>query len=253
MKKLIVFDLDGTLAESKSSLDAEMSARLHDLLGIVKVAVISGGDWPQFEKQLLSNLPHDERLVNLSLLPTGGTKFYQYSGDWEKLYEEDFTPEEREKIFSSLKESLGKAGYRVEKVWGKVIEDRGSQITFSALGQQAPLEEKNKWDLDYAKRKKIKAILDTSIPEFSVRIGGSTSIDITKPGIDKAYGIGKLRDLLHVSLKEMIYIGDALFVGGNDYPAEQAGVDSIPVKGPDETKRVIQAIIACLAECDRAA
>jgi hypothetical protein len=253
VKKLIVFDLDGTLAESKSSLDAEMSARLHDLLGIVKVAVISGGDWPQFEKQLLSNLPHDERLVNLSLLPTGGTKFYQYSGDWEKLYEEDFTPEEREKIFSSLKESLEKAGYRVEKVWGKVIEDRGSQITFSALGQQAPLEEKNKWDLDYAKRKKIKAILDTSIPEFSVRIGGSTSIDITKPGIDKAYGIGKLRDLLHVSLKEMIYIGDALFVGGNDYPAEQAGVDSIPVKGPDETKRVIQAIIACLAQCDRAA
>jgi len=230
-----------------------MSARLHDLLGIVKVAVISGGDWPQFEKQLLSNLPHDERLVNLSLLPTGGTKFYQYSGDWEKLYEEDFTPEEREKIFSSLKESLEKAGYRVAKVWGKVIEDRGSQITFSALGQQAPLEEKNKWDLDYAKRKKIKAILDTSIPEFSVRIGGSTSIDITKPGIDKAYGIGKLRDLLHVSLKEMIYIGDALFVGGNDYPAEQAGVDSIPVKGPDETKRVIQAIIACLAQCDRAA
>jgi len=253
VKKLIVFDLDGTLAESKSSLDAEMSRLLHDLLGIVKVAVISGGDWPQFEKQLLSNLPHDERLVNLSLLPTGGTKFYQYSGDWEKLYEEDFTPEEREKIFSSLKESLEKAGYRVAKVWGKVIEDRGSQITFSALGQQAPLEEKNKWDPDYAKRKKIKAILDTSIPEFSVRIGGSTSIDITKPGIDKAYGIGKLRDLLHVSLKEMIYIGDALFVGGNDYPAEQAGVDSIPVKGPDETKRVIQAIIACLAQCDRAA
>ena len=248
MKKLIVFDLDGTLAESKSSLDAEMSARLHDLLGIVKVAVISGGDWPQFEKQLLSNLPHDERLVNLSLLPTGGTKFYQYSGDWEKLYEEDFTPEEREKIFSSLKESLEKAGYRVAKVWGKVIEDRGSQITFSALGQQAPLEEKNKWDLDYAKRKKIKAILDTSIPEFSVRIGGSTSIDITKPGIDKAYGIGKLRDLLHVSLKEMIYIGDALFPGGNDYPAEEAGVVSIPVKGPDDTNLIISTILACFGD-----
>jgi HAD superfamily hydrolase (TIGR01484 family) len=253
VKKLIVFDLDGTLAESKSSLDAEMSALLHDLLGIVKVAVISGGDWPQFEKQVVSKLPHDERLRELSLLPTCGTKFYQYSGDWKKLYEEDFTPEEREKIFRSLKESLEKAGYRVEKVWGEVIEDRGSQITFSALGQQAPLEEKNKWDPDYAKRKKIKAILDTSIPEFSVRIGGSTSIDITKPGINKAYGIVKLRDLLHVSLKEMIYIGDALFVEGNDYPAEQAGVDSIPVKNPDETKRVIQAIIACLAEYDRAA
>ena len=70
MKKLIVFDLDGTLAESKSSLDAEMSTLLSALLGIVKVAVISGGNWPQFEKQVLSNLPGDECLKNLSLLPT---------------------------------------------------------------------------------------------------------------------------------------------------------------------------------------
>ena len=99
VKKLVVFDLDGTLAESKSSLDAEMSGLLHDLLTVVKVAVISGGDWPQFEKQLLSNLPHDERLANLSLLPTCGTKFYRYdSADWKKVYSEDFTTDQREKI-----------------------------------------------------------------------------------------------------------------------------------------------------------
>ena len=251
MKKLIVFDLDGTLAESKSSLDAEMSALLHDLLGIAKVAVISGGDWPQFEKQLLSNLSHDERLTNLSLLPTCGTKFYRYdSGDWKKIYEEDFTTDQKAKILSSLAKALGVADFQIEKIWGEQIEDRGSQITFSALGQQAPLEEKLKWDPDLTKRKKIKAILDKSIPEFSVRTGGSTSIDITKPGIDKAYGIRKLRDLLGVSLKEMIFIGDALYVGGNDYPAEQAGVVSIPVKDPNETKRVTQAIIACLADQD---
>jgi phosphomannomutase len=246
MKKLIVFDLDGTLAESKSSLDTEMSALLHDLLGIVKVAVISGGDWPQFEKQLLSNLPHDECLVNLSLLATCGTKFYQYSGDWKKIYSEDFTGDEREKIVSSLKKALGEAGFKVEKVWGEVIEDRGSQITYSALGQQAPLEEKNEWDPDFAKRKKIKAVLDAFIPEFSVRLGGATSIDVTKPGIDKAYGIKKLQEILGISLKEMIFIGDALFVGGNDYPAEETGVVSIPVRGPNETKRVTEAILACL-------
>jgi len=248
LKKLIVFDLDGTLAESKSSLDAEMSRLLHDLLGIVKVAVISGGDWPQFEKQELSHLPHDESLVNLSLLPTCGTKFFQYKGDWKKIYSEDFTANEKEKITSSLKKAVEQAGFKVEKVWGEVIEDRGSQITFSALGQQAPLVYKDKWDSDFTKRKKIKAILDTLIPEFSVRMGGSTSIDVTKPGIDKAYGVGKLRDILGISLKEMIFIGDALFAGGNDYPAEQAGVVSIPVQGPHETKRVVETIIACLSD-----
>jgi len=246
MKKLIVFDLDGTLAESKSSLDAEMSTLLHDLLGIVKVAVISGGDWLQFEKQVLSNLPHDERLKNLSILPTCGTKFFQYTGDWKKIYSEDFTADEKGKIISSLKKALEAAGFKVEKVWGETIEDRGSQITYSALGQQAPLEEKSKWDPDFVKRKKIKALLDKLIPEFSVRLGGATSIDVTKPGIDKAYGVRKLRDILGISLKEMIFIGDALFPGGNDYPAEEAGVVSIPVRGPNETKRVTEAIIACL-------
>jgi HAD superfamily hydrolase (TIGR01484 family) len=246
VKKLVVYDLDGTLAESKSALDVEMSTLLHDLLGIVKVAVISGGNWPQFQKQLLSNLPHDERLVNLSLLPTCGTKFFQYAGDWEKTYSEDFTADEKRKIVSSLDKALGVAGFQMDKVWGEVIEDRGSQITFSALGQQAPLEEKVKWDSDLAKRKKIQAILNTLIPEFSVRIGGTTSIDVTKPGIDKAYGIGKLRDLLGISLQEMIFIGDSLFVGGNDYPVKAAGVVSIPVRGPMETKVVTETIIACL-------
>ena len=248
MKKLIVFDLDGTLAESKSSLDAEMSRLLHDLLGIVKVAVISGGDWPQFEKQVLSHLPHDESLVNLSLLPTCGTKFFQYKGDWKKIYSEDFTANEKKKITSSLEKAVGIAGFKVEKIWGEVVEDRGSQITFSALGQQAPLVYKDKWDSDFTKRKKIKAILDTLIPEFSVRMGGATSIDVTKHGIDKAYGVRKLRDILAISLKEMIFIGDALFAGGNDYPAEQAGVVSIPVQGPNETKRVVETIIACLSD-----
>jgi phosphomannomutase len=246
VKKLIVYDLDGTLAESKSALDAEMAALLRQLLGIVKVAVISGGDWPQFEKQLLSHLPHDGSLANLSLLPTCGTKFFQYTQGWKKLYSEDFTQDQKDKIICALKKAVEVAGFKVEKIWGEAIEDRGSQITYSALGQQAPLDEKDKWDPDFAKRTKIKAILDTFIPEFSVRLGGSTSIDVTKPGIDKAYGIRKLRDLLGISLKEMIFIGDALFVGGNDYPAEQAGVVSISVRGPTETKPVTEAIIACL-------
>jgi HAD superfamily hydrolase (TIGR01484 family) len=132
------------------------------------------------------------------------------------------------------------------KVWGETIEDRGSQITFSALGQQAPIEEKKKWDSDFTKRKKIKALLDKLIPDFSVRLGGTTSVDVTKPGIDKAYGIRKLRDTLGIAIDEMIFIGDALFPGGNDYPAEQAGVVSIRVRDPNESKRVIEAIVACL-------
>jgi phosphomannomutase len=246
VKKLIVFDLDGTLAESKSALDAEMSVLLARLLGVAKVAVISGGDWPQFEKQLVSNLPEGQQMENLLLLPTCGTKFFQYTGEWKKLYSEDFTAAEKEKIISSLNRALEVAGFKPEQTWGEIIEDRGSQITFSALGQQAPLAAKETWDPGFAKRTKIKAILDTYIPEFSVRMGGTTSVDVTKPGIDKAYGIRKLRDILGITIEEMIFVGDAIFPGGNDYPPKEIGVESICVRDTHETKRVVEAIIACL-------
>ncbi len=246
MKELIVFDLDGTLAPSKSPIDAEMATLVNRLLGIIKVAIISGGKWEQFQEQVLSRLADDQRLRNLSLLPTCGTQFYRYEHGWERLYAEDFTAEQKEKIISSLKKAIDQSSLKAPKVWGEVIEDRGSQITFSELGQEAPLKEKVKWDPDFTKRKKMKAILDTLIPEFSVRLGGSTSIDVTKPGIDKAYGIRKLRDMLGITIVEMIFIGDALFPGGNDYPAEQAGVVSIRVRDPEETKRVIETIVACL-------
>jgi phosphomannomutase len=248
MKRLIVFDLDGTLAESKASIDAEMTELLNSLLGIVKVSVISGGAWSQFEKQVLAHLCRDERLKNLSLLPTCGTKFYKFDSKWELLYSEDFTDAEKKKIIGSLQEATKTPDLKPDQIWGELIQDRGSQITFSGLGQQAPLEEKKKWDPDFAKRKKIKALLDKLIPEFSIRLGGTTSVDVTKQGIDKAYGIRKLRDVLGIPIPEMIFVGDAVFPGGNDYPAKEAGALSIRVSDPDETKRVIEAIVACMEE-----
>ena len=247
MKRLIVFDLDGTLAQSKSAIDAAMSQSLYNLLSMLNVAIISGGDWPQFQKQVLSHLPEGDYLAGLSLLPTCGTKFFRYSGEWTKIYSEDFTEKEKEQIVSALQDATKVAGIEIPQVWGEQIEDRGSQITYSALGQEAPLDRKEKWDPQYEKRKKIKTILDTSLSGFSVRMGGATSIDVTKPGIDKAYGIEKLTSILGISKAQMIFIGDALFPGGNDYPAKQAGVVSLAVQGPDDTKRIIETIIACLA------
>jgi HAD superfamily hydrolase (TIGR01484 family) len=253
MKKLIVFDLDGTLAESKSALDSEMASLLGKLLKIVKVAIISGGDFPQFEQQVLKNLAHDDQLKNLSLLPTCGTKFYRYESTWQKLYAENFSAAEREKIIGSFKQVIASSALGIAKTWGEQIEDRGSQITFSALGQHAPLEEKKKWDPDFSKRQKMKTQLEQLVPGFSVRLGGATSVDVTKPGIDKAYGIAKLRDTLGIAIDETLFVGDALFPGGNDYPAKQAGVVSIQVRDPNETKRVVETIIACLGTGEPAA
>jgi phosphomannomutase len=246
MKNLIVFDLDGTLAESKSSLDEEMAGLLGQLLDVAKVAIISGGAWPQFEKQVLIHLPDHDRLAKLSLLPVCGTQFYRHDGAWSRVYSEEFTPAEKDRIIAALDKAFDASGFRATRCWGKVIEDRGGQITLSALGQDAPLSEKQKWDPDFSKRQKIMAILQPLIPDVSIKTGGSTSIDITRSGIDKAYGIEKLRDLLGVGVAEMLFVGDALFPGGNDSPVKKTGIKTIQVRDVDETKRVIEAIVACL-------
>jgi len=248
MKKLFVFDLDGTLAESKSTLSDEVAGLFHELLNVMKVAVISGGGWPQFEKQLLASLPSEEHFENLFLLPTCGTQFYRFAGHWSKVYSEDLNEEERKKIVTSLERALEESGIKVTQVWGEAIEDRGSQITLSVLGQQAPLSEKQKWDPDFTKRERITAYLKPLLPSFAIHMGGTTSIDVTKLGVDKAYGVYKLRDHLGISLAEMLFAGDAIFVGGNDYPVQETGVDSILVRDPTETARVIQTVIACLGD-----
>lgn len=246
MKQLIAFDLDGTLAKSKSALDDEMAKLLNALLKVAKVAVISGGNWPQFQKQVLSMLEHDKGLGNLFILPTCGTKFYRYDSDWRKVYSENLSVEERGKIIKALEGAVQESDFGIKETWGETIEDRGTQITYSALGQKAPLDEKEKWDPKFSKRKKMKARLDKLLPEFTVRLGGTTSVDITRHGIDKAYGIRKLRDILKIPIEDMIFLGDALFPGGNDHAARKTGVLCIEVRDPLETKRVIQGITACL-------
>ncbi|MDB5705185.1 MAG: family hydrolase [Sphingomonas bacterium] len=245
MKQLVAFDLDGTLAESKQPLQAPMGEALADLLGVAQVAVISGGDWPQFEKQVASRLPARADLTRLWLMPTTGTKLYRYAGAWSAVYAELFDDAQKKQIFAAFDESLKATGFVPEQTWGERIEDRGSQITFSALGQQAPLDAKEHWDPDFAKRKVIQADLRTRLPGLSINMGGATSIDITREGVDKAYGLKKLRDASGIALDAMMFIGDAIFPGGNDYPAKELGLDTVRVRDPEDTLSVIAAIVAC--------
>ncbi|CAN5513818.1 HAD-IIB family hydrolase [soil metagenome] len=246
MKKLIIFDLDGTIAESKSAVDKEMAKLLNELMLAFKVSIISGASIYQFKKQVLSKLKKDKRLMNLYILPTCGTSFYEYSENWKKLYSEDLSEKEKNLIFKSLKNATKELNEGIDKIYGEQIEDRGSQITYSALGQKAPLKKKEAFDPDFKRRQKVKSKLKKLIPQFSVNLGGMTSIDITKKGIDKEYGIRKLNKKLKIPLNEMLFIGDAIFPGGNDYPAVKAGVDTIKTKDPLETKHLIQALLACV-------
>jgi phosphomannomutase len=245
MKQLVAFDLDGTLAESKQPLQDPMADALSALLQVAHVAVISGGDWPQFDKQVASRLPERADRTKLWLMPTTGTKLYRYDGSWAPVYAELFDDAQKRAILTAFDAALEATGFVPEQTWGERIEDRGSQITFSALGQQAPLDAKEHWDPDFAKRKIIQADLRQRLPGMSINMGGATSIDITREGVDKAYGLKKLRDASGIPLDAMMFIGDAIFPGGNDYPAKELGLDTVRVRDPQETLSVIAAIVAC--------
>ena len=247
MKRLVAFDLDGTLAQSTQAIQPDMGAALAELLRVADVAVISGGDWPQFDKQVASRLPDDANRARLWLMPTTGTKLYMFrDGQWSPVYAELFADDEKAKIIAAFNASLDATGFQPERTWGERIEDRGSQITFSALGQQAPLEAKEHWDPDFAKRKVIQADLRTRLPGLAINMGGATSIDITREGVDKAYGLKKLRDASGIALDAMLFVGDAIFPGGNDYPARELGLDTVRVRDPQETLAVIATVVACL-------
>ncbi len=248
--EIIAFDLDDTLTLSKMPLDSEMSGLLCELLKRKKVAVASGAPLRQLEKQFLKYLSCPEKnLRNLYLLPTNGADLYKYDGGWREIYRSQFSKKEKKLVFDAFPKAFAEIGYKQpEKIYGILIEDRVSQITFSGLGSDAPLDLKSKWDPDHSKRKKIVEALSRQIPGFSISIGGKSSIDITQKGIDKAYGLTRLMEYLHCEPERLLYVGDALFPGGNDASVMTLRVKYALVEGPgvSNTKKLIKKLLTVI-------
>lgn len=245
MYSLIIFDLDDTLAESKSQIKPDMADNLSRLLEKTKVAIISGWKYEQFIKQVISQLPSHAHKENLYLFPTCWASYYHFQNNkWKNVYEERLKLEWVKKIFQALKDAQKAAGVITEwPFYGEQIEDRGTQVSWSALGQQCPPPIKATWDPDQKKRLSMLLYLQKTLPEFEARVGGATTIDVTRKGIDKKYGIYQMEKYLHVPLDQMLFIGDAIFPGGNDYAAVEAGIDYRKTTDPKMTFDLINDLI----------
>ena len=251
--RLIAFDLDDTLAPSKSPLPPRMGELLGELLRAVPVCVISGGQFGQFETQLVAGLPEDPAaLERLHLMPTCGTQYFlRREGAWRRQYAEELTAEEKSAALAAVEAEARRLGYwepaNGVETWGPVLEDRGSQITFSALGQAAPVEAKREWDPTGEKKNALRAAVAALLPELEVRSGGSTSVDITRRGIDKAYGMRRLAELTGIPLTDMLFVGDRLDPDGNDYPVKALGVPTRAVEGWEDTAAFVAEFLASVA------
>lgn len=245
-KELIIFDFDGTLNVSKMPLDEEMKVLLYKLLAKTKIAVISGASFARLEKQLLNSLRcSSDKLSRLFIMPTSGSSLYIYKqNNWAQVYNEPLSEKDKEKIRRAFELAIIDANIALPKnIYGELIEDKGDQLTYSALGQKAPIDLKEKWDPDHNKRDRIVKALLSYIPEFELRIGGTTSIDVTKKGIDKAYGIRKIQKYLGIRKENILFIGDAIFLKGNDYSVKKMGVETVQVSGYEETKKIIRELL----------
>lgn len=248
MKRLIAFDLDDTLAITKSPISDRMSGLLGRLLEKYDICVISGGNIKQFEIQVTDRLDIPKHLLNkLHLMPTCGTRYYRYDelkDKWSLQYSEDLSVEQKGKVKHALESVAKEMGLWCNDPAGEIIEDRYSQITLSALGQNASPQDKYAWAEKYKDvRPVFRDRVAELLPDLEVRIGGTTSTDVTLPGIDKAYGMNKLIEAISISKDEILFIGDKLQEGGNDYPVKAMGIDSVEVDGWETTAYVIEGIL----------
>jgi len=250
-KKIIAFDLDGTLTESKQEMAPEMADLVSSLSMKIKIAIVSGGAYHQFKRQVLKQIldsKNEKNLLNIILLPTSGSCRYEYNPkieDWYEIYTHPFANNTKNRVVAELNNILDhKADFGIPmEHFGTYLEDRGNQVTLSALGQEAPIEKKKMWDPDTSKRKKIKDALEKAIPEIEANIGGSTSVDILPKGFNKAVGLKILLQDKNLSIDDMLFVGDAIFEGGNDYSPFEAGIESKPVKNPADTALLIKSFL----------
>ena len=245
--RVVAFDLDNTLARSKKPMKDDMAERFSLLTTLIPVAVVSGGKYALVTSQITDRLTAEANRFHLHLMPTSGTRYYRWDGGaWEQVFARDLSSEDRAKAIASLERNAKAQGVWSGTPWGERIEDRGSQITFSALGQNAPVEAKEAWDPTNEKKNRLAQAVATDLPHLAVRSGGSTSVDISARGIDKSFAVQELARILGKDVHQIIFVGDRMDPDGNDYPAAVAGTRAVRVTGPADTVMLCDDIIESL-------
>jgi len=251
-RKVLSFDIDQTLNVAKTPITPRMAVLLVNLLDKYEVAAISGQKYEQFIIQIVDELQKvgvtQEQLAHLHLFVTQGTRYYRYETDkWNLVYNYDLTEEQVTKMSDAVEQAAKELQLWEEDHLAEgdeIIENRISQVTFSALGQKAGTDEKYAWDPDTKKRTAIASRAKELAPEFEYEVAGTTSINVSLPGTNKSFGMTKLLEYLKVEKPEVLYFGDMTQPGGNDYPVVQMGFDTITVEKWEDTAFALEGILA---------
>lgn len=243
--KAIVFDLDNTLSKRTTPMPREMGERIAKLLEHVPVAIMTDAGFERIRSDVLPFLPNNAKIDRLYLFPDATACCYAYTnGTWEALYRRAFTEKERKEIIAAMQEGITttKVMEGIATQGTHIVENEG-QIIFTALGFDATSQEKEDWDPLGEKRRALNTFLTERLPNYSVRIGGRTSVNVFPRNLNKAYGVEQYAKLLHLQASDMLFIGDEFFQGGNDAAVIPTGIRTKPVANPEETTGVIDALL----------
>ena len=249
--RAVIFDLDDTLAESYQPPNQAMIDKLGRLLEYVPVAIASAASFPRIEKNFLPELVRSPHAANLFIFSNNASEAHVWDKEWSSLYYFSLTQADRVKIIAAIKEAIAETDSVDDSLKDKMqILDRDAKIVFTPFPPETPQDEKRKWDPDFTKRKNMKAALDRRLPDFEVLIGGTSTIDVTTKGINKAYGVRWLAEQLECKPEEMLFVGDALYEGGNDAVVIPTGIQTRQVAGPTTTAEIIDELIDLYAKAD---
>lgn len=255
MKKILAFDVDQTLNVAKTPIPDEIADLLIGaIVAGFEICPISGQKFDQFLIQIVDRLvargATPDQLAHLHLFVAQGTQYYRYAdNDWQKIYDYPLSAEDVAKTTTAIETAAKELGYwEADKLaeGDEIIENRLSQVTFSALGQKAGTEAKYAWDPDCKKREAIVARAKELAPDYAFEIGGTTSINATLPGRNKQFGMDHLLAELHADKDDVLYFGDMTQPGGNDYPVVQMGIRTITVRNHEDTAYALRGILGVL-------
>lgn len=230
----LLSDVDDTVAPSTQPISNAMSETMVALADKGYALVfVSGGSVAQMSKQVSVKLPRAHHLLGTS---GSHAVAVDAAGKQSELFKVGFSEAERSEIYAALDALVKHYHVQPDTNHDDQVQDRGCQFTLSALGRGAPDARKRAFDPDGSLRREWVRFLVARLGEdrFSMRVGGTTSVDITAKGIDKASGIRRLLDTLGWKADNGLYFGDRFEETGNDHPVLQV-MDCVNVHGPEQT------------------
>jgi hypothetical protein len=229
--RALIADIDDTICPSTKPVRPEMAREIDRIIAAGRVfAFISGSTLDQLTEQLAPYLTQPFHILAASGTHYATVTYPQGKPLREEKYKHGFAAAERAEILAAFEELLAATGVKSLTTKEDQLQDRGSQITLSAIGRNAPEQAKRSFDPDGSLRREWVARLRARLGDrFSMRIGGTSSIDITPLGVDKAWGIRRFLQLQGIQPSEALFFGDKLDPHGNDYPALQV-VDCMAVR-----------------------